>query len=166
MRRARAPERRGNTVSDPGKLIADYLDDALTEADRESLNAWLAIDRANVRRFTDALLFEEQIRGAARAHAAQRAAEDIARKSRERARSDARDRKASWMRPAWTWGAAAALFILGMSLWLTRPEKHGPVVVPADSVSESAWTVPTDALLNDAPATARLSEEISALLQP
>ncbi|MEI7731966.1 MAG: hypothetical protein WCO56_20500 [Verrucomicrobiota bacterium] len=65
-------------MNDPEKLIADYLDNGLIERERVELNAWLKADPANLRRFTEAVLFEQQIRAATRASAAHRAAAEFA----------------------------------------------------------------------------------------
>jgi hypothetical protein len=56
------------------QLIADYLDDALSEPEQTELNAWLKADPANVERFTEAVMFDQQIRTAAQARAQQLAA--------------------------------------------------------------------------------------------
>ncbi len=61
-------------MKNPEQLIADYLDDALSESDQKELNAWLKADAANMQRFTEAVMFEQQIRAAAQAKAQQLAA--------------------------------------------------------------------------------------------
>jgi anti-sigma factor RsiW len=153
-------------MTDPEKLIAAYLDDALTEAEGRALNAWLTADRANLRRFTDALVFEEQIGSAASAHAAQRVAADFAREPEVRAMSDSRGGWFQRLRPAWAFAAAAALVIVGASLWRTQPEMPEPELGTMEVARTNEWTVPTDALLTEAPMVTRLSEEISELLEP
>ena len=154
-------------MTDPDALIGAYLDGALTEAEVSALNAWLAADRANLRRFTEALMFEEEIRNAACAQAARMvAAEFAAGKTDTGAVSPDRARLREGLRSAWPLAAAAALVILGAALWLTRPAVQEPVAQPGKIAAGDEWTVPTDALLSEAPTVARLSEEISELLQP
>ena len=51
-------------MSDPQKLIAAYLDDALSDADRDELVAWLKGPADHLRAFVEANLFEQQIRQA------------------------------------------------------------------------------------------------------
>ena len=59
---------------DPEQLVADYLDESLAESARTDLNVWLKADPANMSRFTDIVMFEQQIRDAARAQPEQLAA--------------------------------------------------------------------------------------------
>ncbi len=65
-------------MNDPEAYIAAHLDGVLTEAERVELNAWLKANPANLRRFTEAVMFEQEIRAAAHAKAEQNAAEDFA----------------------------------------------------------------------------------------
>lgn len=65
-------------MNTPEHLIAAYLDDALSDAEREELSRWLKADPANLRRFTEAVLFEQQIRAAAHVKAAESAVTDFA----------------------------------------------------------------------------------------
>lgn len=65
-------------MNNPEPLIAAYLDGVLTDTERAELNAWLKADAANLRRFTEAVMFEQQIRTAAHATAEQHAAADLA----------------------------------------------------------------------------------------
>lgn len=58
----------------PDQLIADYLDEVLGESEQAELNAWLKADAANMQHFTEAVMFEQQIRAAAQAKAQQQAA--------------------------------------------------------------------------------------------
>jgi hypothetical protein len=51
-------------MSDPQKLIADYLDDTLLDAERDELVAWLKAHPDHLRVFVEANLFEQQIRQA------------------------------------------------------------------------------------------------------
>ena len=64
-------------MNNPEPLIAAYLDGVLTDTERAELNAWLKADAANLRRFTEAVMFEQQIRTAAHATAEQHAAADF-----------------------------------------------------------------------------------------
>ena len=51
-------------MSDPRKLIAAYLDDALSDAERDELVAWLKAHPDHLRAFVEANHFEQQIRQA------------------------------------------------------------------------------------------------------
>ena len=51
-------------MTDPEKLIAAWLDGSLNEAEQAELNDWLKTDDENMRRFTDAAMFEQQIQSA------------------------------------------------------------------------------------------------------
>lgn len=153
-------------MNDPEKLIAAYLDDAITEAEAEALNAWLTADRANLRSFTKALIFDEEIRSAARAHAAQSVAANLARNPEPGATSRPWRAWPQKHRPAWAFAAAAALAVAGAALRLMHPEPQEPTGEPMDVAATSEWAVPSDVLLTEEPAVARLSEEISELLQP
>ena len=61
----------------PETLIAAHLDGALTELERVELSAWLKADPANLRRFTEAVMFDQEIRAVAHAKAEHHAAEDF-----------------------------------------------------------------------------------------
>lgn len=65
-------------MNEPKALINAHLDGALDEAEHAKLNAWLAADPANVREFTEALMFDQEVRAAAHAHAERQAAEAFA----------------------------------------------------------------------------------------
>jgi hypothetical protein len=54
-------------VKNGAALIAAYLDDALPPDERAALSAWLRADAEHLRAFTEALMFEEQLRAAVRA---------------------------------------------------------------------------------------------------
>jgi hypothetical protein len=49
-------------MTDPEQLILGWLDGALSEPERSELTDWLKADAEHLRRFTDAVLFEQQIR--------------------------------------------------------------------------------------------------------
>lgn len=51
-------------MTDPEKLITGWLDGSLNEAEQAELNEWLKTDEDNMRRFTDAAMFEQQIQSA------------------------------------------------------------------------------------------------------
>ena len=62
-------------MNDPKELINAHLDGELEKAEHEKLNAWLAADPANVKEFTGALMFDQEMRAAAHAQAERQAAE-------------------------------------------------------------------------------------------
>jgi hypothetical protein len=51
-------------MSDPQKLIAPYLEDALSDTERDDLVVWLKAHPDHLRTFVEAHLFEQQIRQA------------------------------------------------------------------------------------------------------
>ncbi len=51
-------------MTDPEKLIAGWLDVSLNEAEQAELDEWLKANDENMRRFTDAAMFEQQIQSA------------------------------------------------------------------------------------------------------
>ena len=51
-------------MSDPQKLIAAYLEDALSDTERDELVAWLKARPDHLRVFVEANLFERQMRQA------------------------------------------------------------------------------------------------------
>jgi len=55
-------------VTDPKNLIAGYLDDSLTEAERQELGVWLKAHPDNLRQFVEANLFNENLRAAVSSH--------------------------------------------------------------------------------------------------
>ena len=61
-------------MNDPDQWIAAYLDDSLGETGRTALNEWLRADDSNVRRFTAAVMFEQDLRSAVHAGAEQNGA--------------------------------------------------------------------------------------------
>ena len=67
-------------MTDPEELISRYLDDSLSVGDRETLEHWLQEDPVNLRRFTDEVLFEQQIRAATGATAEREAGRDFDQK--------------------------------------------------------------------------------------
>lgn len=60
-------------MTDPEQLILGWLDGTLSEAERSELVDWLNADAEHLRRFTDAVLFEQQIRSVVSAHEQQTA---------------------------------------------------------------------------------------------
>ncbi len=51
-------------MTDPEQLIAQWLDGSLTDDEQTALDEWLKADDNNMRRFTDAVMFEQQIQSA------------------------------------------------------------------------------------------------------
>ena len=92
---------------DPDDLIAAFLEDDLTESARLELDAWLRSDSSNMRRFTEAVLFDQQIRFAAQAQAERRAAEDF--------RTEFAPTSGHWFGQ---WRAVAAAAVIGLAVGL------------------------------------------------
>ena len=51
-------------MTDPEQLIAQWLDGSLTDDEQPAFDEWLKADDNNMRRFTDAVMFEQQIQSA------------------------------------------------------------------------------------------------------
>ena len=100
-------------MNNPEPLIAAYLDGVLTDTERAELNAWLKADAANLRRFTEAVMFEQQIRTAAHANAAQHAAADF-----DVATTQVTTLKSGWLqwRPLTAAAAGVAIGLFGASV--------------------------------------------------
>ena len=96
----------------PDQLIADYLDDALSDSEQAELNAWLKGDAANMQRFTEAVMFEQQIRAAAQAKAQQQAATGFEATALP---TPSRSRGLSW-RPLTAAAAGLVFGLLGASV--------------------------------------------------
>ena len=93
-------------MNNPEQLIAAHLDGALSDNERAALNTWLKADAASLRRFTEAVMFEQQIRTAAHANAAQHAAADF-----DAATTQVTTLKSSWLQWRPLMAAAAGLVI-------------------------------------------------------
>ena len=99
-------------MNDPEELIAGYLDEVLSESEKVELNAWLKADAANMHRFTEAVMFEQQIRAAVITKA------EISAKQAERFTSRPISISVDFKRTAWLARAAAwigAFHFLGNS---------------------------------------------------
>ena len=107
-------------------LVATYLDDALSETERAELNAWLKVSPANLRQFTEAVMFEQQIRAAAQAQALQPAAAEFVPELTE-------NFGLSWFSRWLSWRPLAAGIILGIfcaSFAWAYVNPHAPKSVP------------------------------------
>lgn len=96
-------------MNSPETLITGYLNDTLTEAECAQLQQWLKADSAHLREFTDAVLFDQEIRAAVTTRATQGGTEAFAPAVLPAA--PARGRWFAW-RPL---AAAAAGLALGIS---------------------------------------------------
>ena len=121
-------------MSDADTWIADFLDGALGADGEKSLHAWLNANSENLRCFTEAVMFDQQIRAAIHADEERRATANfqttaerpIMRKSR------------------FTWRnfAAAAVILLGIwsTVSLVRDFRGAPLIARVKSVSGSvSW---------------------------
>jgi len=90
---------------DPEDLLSRYLDDSLSEDERETLTRWLKEDPENLLHFTDEVLLDQQIRAAARASVEEAAVRDFDPGAERKP-----DRPARWRPLA---GAAAGL-VMGL----------------------------------------------------
>ncbi len=99
-------------MKDPAQLISDYFDNALTEAGISELNAWLNADASHMQRFTEAAIFEQQIREAVlkKAQIPVKHASPIARHSAE---IKVHSHRTRWLAHAAAW--VGAFTILGNS---------------------------------------------------
>ncbi len=115
-------------MSDPQKLITAYLDDTLTNAERDELTVWLKAHPDNLRAFVEANLFEQQIRSAITSQAQRDAAGDFVEDGKVPLRPETRmERVYRWPwfvslgpRLAIAGMAAMVLFTVGVILWLNR----------------------------------------------
>lgn len=118
----------------PTELINAHLDNALDDAGRQELEAWLVVDRSHQERFMRAVLDHRALLGL---HAAPR--EPAMRERRPRPHLSVR-RARGRTAPAVGWYAIAAsvLVVLGAFLWL-RPAATaavaGPLIVAADATT-------------------------------
>ena len=132
-------------MSDPEKLIAAYLDDALAEEDRASLAAWLKAHPDHLRRFVEANVREQEIRLAVAGQVRREAAANFVE-----AGGLAPAPRLPWMARLWRrrWPAVAAvlLVVLGLALWLKRPVPAGPFVAQVAQVWNMAGPEPADRL--------------------
>ncbi len=99
---------------DAERLIAAYLDDSLSEAERSDLTAWLRADAENLRIFTEAVILDQQIRETVEAEAVRESAEPfVAAQRSASARGANRWRK--WL------ALAACIALLALAgVWLQR----------------------------------------------
>jgi len=111
-------------VKDSHELIAAYLDDTLDAAQQAELVAWLRADAANLRTFTDAVMFEQQLREAVRAAAAGKAAESFVRVAKRDAGLDRPRHRRLVL-------AACAAGVALLAGWLAiRPKELPPLASP------------------------------------
>ena len=101
-------------MTDPEKLIAGWLDGSLTEAEHTELDEWLKTDDDNMRLFTDAAMFEQQIQSAIVAVEEQPAAASF-----DASAGAAQPRVFS--RRAFAVFAAALVVILALVFWSQHP---------------------------------------------
>jgi len=96
-------------MKDPAQLISDYFDNALTEAGISELNAWLNADASHMQRFTEAAIFEQQIREAVlkKAQIPVKHAAPIARHSAE---IKVHSHRTRWLAHAAAWVGAFTIF--------------------------------------------------------
>lgn len=116
-------------MSDPQQLITAYLDDALTEAERDELAVWLKARPDHLREFVEANLFEQQLRAAVASQAQREALGEFgeaggALDPREALRIAANG--LPWFRRLWPRLAAAGasalvLIVAGWALWMKPP---------------------------------------------
>jgi ferric-dicitrate binding protein FerR (iron transport regulator) len=128
-------------MSDPQKLIAACLDDALSDDQRDELVAWLKAHPDHLRAFVEANLFEQQIRHAVHGQVQREAAMPLVESGDSLQPQPHRlgeEIPRSWFYRLWlrlvTAGAmaravalAACLVVLasGFALWLKRPSANG-----------------------------------------
>ena len=116
-------------MSDPQKLITAYLDDTLTNAERDELAAWLKAHPDHLRTFVEANLFEQQIRSAVGGQIQREAASNLIESGilpRQTPQHVAADSQRPWFYRLWPRLATAsaailALALVGVSLWLQHP---------------------------------------------
>lgn len=121
-------------MTDPQRLIAAALDDALSQAEADELKAWLKADPDHLRAFVAASLFEQQIRsavvGGVRRETAQAfvTAETAVRPNEGRGGTEHGLRGFTRRRSAWAIAAALALLLTLGGWWLKtgKPSADAP----------------------------------------
>lgn len=124
-------------MSDPQKLIAAYLDDALSDADRDELVAWLKGPPDHLRAFVEANLFEQQIRQAVHGQVQREAAMHFAETSdspQPKPHRIGEEIPSSWIHRLWlrlvsadavsravALAACVAVLAAGFAVWFKRP---------------------------------------------
>jgi hypothetical protein len=116
-------------MTDPGRLIAGYLDDVLTPEQHAELTAWLKAHPDHLRSFVEANVFDQQVRGAVAGAAQRESANAFVPAGTAAAPPQERGAAEHWLpdfgrlRPRWVLAAAAALLLAlaGMSWWSRNP---------------------------------------------
>jgi ferric-dicitrate binding protein FerR (iron transport regulator) len=128
-------------MSDPQKLIADCLEDALSDTQRDALVAWLKAHPDHLSAFVEANIFEQHIRHAVHGQVQREAAMHLVEAGHSlqpEPRRMSEEIPRSWLNRLWlrlvTAGAVAramalaACFVVlaaGYALWLKRPSGKG-----------------------------------------
>lgn len=115
-------------MSDPHKLISAYLDDALTDPERDELAAWLKAHPDHLRAFVEANLFEQQIRQAVRGQVQREAADEFVESSATASRCEI---PTAWYRRRWprlALAGAAVMVLLAAAGWFSMKQPAAPEV--------------------------------------
>ncbi len=141
-------------MSDLRELIAAYLDDGLTDADRDQLTSLLKGHPDNLRAFVDANLFEQHLRtvvtGQVRREATGEWPESGRVRIRQAADSDGPGVK-PWLPRRWprlvAVGAAALLLIAtGISVWVAYPPAQDRELARITRIRSAQVSGPVDSL--------------------
>ena len=111
-------------MKDSHELIAAYLDGTLHAAQQAELAGWLRADAANLRAFTEAVMFEQQLSEAVQAAAARKAAEPFVLAAKDDAGPDRPRHRRLVL-------AACAACVALLAGWLViRPKELPPLASP------------------------------------
>lgn len=135
-------------MSDSERLIAAYLDDALTPSEQDQLLAWLRADPAHMQAFVEANLFERQIGDAVRSQAIRDGAACFvdAKTSPPQPIAD-RPRRPAMRTRRFALGAAVALAAAGIvAVWFGRgvPEPTALGVAVLSRYVDVRWGADTE----------------------
>ena len=152
-------------MSDPQKLLAAYLDNALSDTERDELVAWLNARPDHLRAFAEANLFEQQIRQAVHGQVEREAAMHLVESGdspQPRPHRISEAIRRPWFYRLWlrlvTVGAgaramalAACLVVLavGFAIWLKRPaaqEATSTAVAMLARAVDARWDPGTEPL--------------------
>ncbi len=116
-------------MTDRQPLIAAYLDDALSDAERAELTAWLKTHPDHLRAFVEANLFEQQIRSAVIGQIQRESAGAFVHAEPARPRHPAEGASVGWLKGfvrrwrRWAFAGAAVLLLTlaALPLWRWKP---------------------------------------------
>ncbi len=126
-------------MTDPRQRIVDYLDDALTPAEREELKAWLRAHPDHLRAFVEANVFEQQVRSAVVGEVQRESAEAFVPAGTAAPPGQKRGAPEHWLTdfvrrwPRWVLAGAAVLLLM---LAAVSPRIRNPSLAPSSGFAQ------------------------------